>query len=87
MQDLPALTNQTIYAVQAVAAAMKDDSGAKTGASFVRHGGVNGDGAAFPLSAASQLFVAHIAEKNPNGTVAWTEATVNAMEIGAIVTV
>ncbi|NMF98381.1 hypothetical protein GPA27_13400 [Aromatoleum toluolicum] len=82
--DLSALTNSTVYGVQVSAAMLKDDAGAKSAAVFVRSGSTNGDGTAAALGT-SQGYVRQVYETNPNGSVAWTEATVNAVEVGVLV--
>lgn len=85
MADLAALSSQIIYGVQVNAAALKDDAGSKSIATMVRSGGVDGDGATAVLGT-SQLYVSQVFETNPNGSIAWTEASVNAMEAGVKVT-
>lgn len=83
--NLSALASQTVYAVQVCMAINKDDAGSKSASSFVRSGGTNGDGASVALGT-SQVIVPQIYEQNPNGSVAWTESTVNGMEAGCRVT-
>lgn len=85
MGNLTALTSQTIYGVQVNAAILKDDAGAKSASTFVRSNGTNGDGASAALGT-SQVYVSQVYETNPDGSVAWTEASVNAMEAGVKVT-
>lgn len=85
MGNLTALSSQTVYGVQVNAAALKDDAGTKSVATFVRSSSTNGDGASAALSTA-QTYVSQIFETNPNGSVAWTESTVNAAEVGVVVT-
>lgn len=85
LQNLSALTSQTVYGVQVNAAVLKDDAGAKSASTFVRSGGTNGDGATAALGT-SQAYVSQVYELDPNGSVAWTEASVNAMEAGVRVT-
>lgn len=85
MANLAALASQTVYAVQVTAAIMKDDAGAKSAAVMVRSGSVNADGASVALPT-SQVYVSKIYEANPDGGVAWTEASVNALEAGVVVT-
>lgn len=83
-QSVPALAAQTIYGVQVNVAALKDDAGARSLAPFVRHGGVNGDGSAVALST-SQAYISSIHPVNPSTGAAWTEAQINAMEAGVLV--
>lgn len=85
MGNLSALTSQTVYAVQTNVAVLKDDAGSKSVATFIRSSGTNGDGASVPLST-SQAYVSQVFETNPNGGGAWTESTVNAAEVGVLVT-
>jgi hypothetical protein len=85
MGNLSALTSQTVYGVQVNAAILKDDAGAKSAATFVRSSSTNGDGASAALGT-SQAYVSQVFETDPNGSIAWTETTVNAMEAGVIVT-
>jgi hypothetical protein len=83
--DLTALASQVVYGVQVNAAVMKDDAGTKSVAAMARSGGTDADGASVALTT-SQLYATQIFETNPNGAVAWTEATVNAAEFGVKVT-
>jgi hypothetical protein len=85
MGNLAALTSQTVYGVQVNAAILKDDAGAKSAATFVRSSSTNGDGASTVLGT-SQVYVSQVFETDPNGSIAWTEASVNAMEAGVKVT-
>lgn len=81
MGNLSALTSQTVYGVQVNAAILKDDAGSKSAATFVRSSGTNGDGASSALGT-SQVYLSQIFETDPNGSIAWTESSVNAMEAG-----
>lgn len=83
--NLAALVSQTVYGVQVNAACLKDDAGAKSASTFVRSSSTNGDGASVALST-SQAYISQVYETDPNGAVAWTETTVNAMEAGVRVT-
>lgn len=85
LQDLAALTSQTIYGVQVNAAILKDDAGSRSVAPFVRHGGANADGTGVALST-SQTYVSSAFVINPSTGSAWTEAQINAMEAGVLVT-
>jgi hypothetical protein len=83
--NLSALTSQTVYGVQVNAATLKDDAGAKSAATFVRSSSTDGDGASVALGT-SQTYISQVFETDPNGSIAWTETTVNAMEAGVKVT-
>lgn len=85
MGNLSAIPSQTIYGVQVNAALEKDDAGARSATTFVRSSSTNGDGAGVALST-SQVYVSQMFETNPNGSIAWTETTVNAIEAGVKVT-
>ncbi len=85
MGNLAALASQTVYGVQVNAAILKDDAGSKSAATFVRSSSTNGDGASAALGT-SQVYVSQVFETDPNGAIAWTETTVNAMEAGVKVT-
>jgi hypothetical protein len=85
MGNLAPLVSQTVYGVQVNAAILKDDAGSKSAATFVRSSGTNGDGAGVALGT-SQVYVSQVFETDPNGSIAWTETTVNAMEAGVKVT-
>lgn len=85
MSNLAALASQTVYGVQVNAAILKDDAGARSAGTFVRSSSTNGDGASVALGT-SQTYVSQIYETNPNGSVSWTETTINAMEAGVKVT-
>jgi hypothetical protein len=83
--NLASLASQIIYGVQANAAVLKDDAGAKSICTFVRSGTTDSDAATAVLGT-SQTYVSQIFETNPSGGVAWTEASVNAAEFGVKVT-
>ena len=85
MGNLGALASQTVHGVQVNAAILKDDAGAKSAGTFVRSSSTNGDGAGVALGT-SQVYVSQVFETDPNGSIAWTETTVNAMEAGVKVT-
>jgi hypothetical protein len=85
LADLTSLTSQTVYGVQINAAINKDDAGSKSAATFVRSSSTNGDGASAALGT-SQLYVSQVFETDPNGSIAWTQTSVNAMEAGVKVT-
>jgi hypothetical protein len=85
MGNLTALTSQTVYGVQVNTAILKDDAGAKSAATFVRSSSTNGDGASTALGT-SQTYISQVFETDPNGSIAWTESSVNAMEAGVKVT-
>lgn len=82
--DLPSLSG-TVYGLQINAAILKDDAGARSAGVFARSSATDGDGAGVALST-SQLYISTVFETNPNGSVAWTESTVNAAEFGVLVT-
>lgn len=81
MGNLAALTSQTVYGIQTNAAVLKDDAGVRTAATFVRSSSTNSDGATVGLSV-SQTYISQVFETDPNGSIAWTESSVNAMEGG-----
>lgn len=85
MGNLSALASQTVYGVQVNAAILKDDAGSKSAATFVRSSSTNGDGAGTALGT-SQVYISQVFETDPNGSIAWTESSVNAMEAGVKVT-
>lgn len=82
MSNLVPMTSSAIYGVQVCAAMNKDDAGSKSGAAVVRSGGVDGDGSAVALST-GLTYVTQVFERNPNGSIVWVDASVNAMEVGA----
>lgn len=83
--NLAALVSQSVYAVQVNAAVLKDDAGAKSAATMVRSGTTDADGTSAALGT-SLSYVSQVFETNPDGSVAWTETSVNAMEAGIKVT-
>lgn len=84
MTNLTALTSQTVYGVQMLGAVLRDDSGLRAAAMFARSSSTNQEGATGTIGV-SQTYIAGISETNPNTSTAWTETTVNAMEVGAII--
>lgn len=85
LTDLATLASQTIYGVQVNVAANKDDAGVKSLAPMVRSSTTNADGTSAALGL-TQRFISQIFEQDPSASAAWTEATVNAMQAGAVVT-
>jgi hypothetical protein len=85
MGNLSAIASSTVYGVQVNAAILKDDAGARSAGTMVRSNSTNSDGASVALST-SQVYISQVYEQNPDGSVAWTETTVNAMEAGVKVT-
>jgi len=79
MQDVPALTAQTIYGVKVKAAALKDDAGSRTLKVGARSSTTDSVSSAQAITT-SQLYYWHILETNPATSAAWTESAVNAME-------
>lgn len=80
--DLPAMATPSILGVQATSIARKTDAGAANIKHVVRIGTTNfPDATGQPLL---QLANAHLTlwERNPNGSVAWTESAVNNAEFG-----
>jgi hypothetical protein len=84
MTNLPALASQTVYGIQMLAAALRDDSGLRAAAPFNRSGSTNQEGATSTIGT-GQTYLMGISETDPNTSTAWTESTVNAMELGLII--
>lgn len=83
-QDLSSITNQTIYAVQINAAALKSDAGARSLGTMSRLSGTDKDGTGAALGT-SQMYISEIQETDPS-SAAWTQSNVNAAEFGVKVT-
>lgn len=81
MSDLSSISSQTVYGVQVNAAVLKDDAGSRSISTLVRSNGTNAEGSAVAIGT-SQVYVSQIYETNPDGSVAWTQTTVNAAEAG-----
>lgn len=79
---LPALVSQTIFGVQVNASAKKSDAGSRSLSTLVRSGTTDSEGSASALST-STTTLTQMFENDPDGSVAWTEAKVNAAEFGA----
>mgnify|MGYP000653285074 CR=1 FL=1 len=80
-QNLSALVASTIHGLQVNVAALKDDAGTRSACAMVRSSSTDSDGATVALST-SQAYISQVWETNPNGSVAWTESSVNAAEFG-----
>lgn len=83
--DLPAITTVTVHGLQVNAAALNDDAGARSIATFARAGSNNQDGTGEALNT-SQVYVRQISEINPNTSEAWTQGGVNGAQFGVVVT-
>ena len=83
--DLP-VSPTTVHAMQTSIVAKKTDANAKGVTAYVKHSTSIGSGTEF--SAADSVYGAQIDihELNPNGSVAWTETTINAMLLGVEIT-
>ncbi len=79
--NLPSMTSPTVYGVQVVALARKTDAGSASLKGIAYSGSSTGAGATVVLTEQAQYQTGMI-NKNPNGSVQWTESTVNAAEFG-----
>lgn len=86
MTDLSALASDTIFAVQASVAVLKDDAGTRSIGVVAKSGGTTTVGGNVALST-GYSFASTVLETDPNTGTAWTEASVNALEVGVKVTV
>jgi hypothetical protein len=84
LQDLATATG-TVYGVQSVLRARKDDAGTRKIRPLFRRAGVDATGAEVSLS---DTYVSHleIFETDPTNAAAWNIANVNALEFGAKLT-
>jgi hypothetical protein len=82
---LPLVTGSLVYGVQVNAAVDKDDSGARSAATFIRSGTVDEDGASVGLSTTYGI-LRDVYELNPDGNVAWDKTSVDNAEFGVVVT-
>jgi len=82
LSDLSVATG-TVFAVQTVLTARKDDAGARTIAPVIRIGGVNYDGTTTAGLTAGYIGYTQIYDRLDPSGAAWTIATVNGMEAGA----
>ena len=72
----------TIFGVQASVVARKDDAGARSHKPLRRSGGANTYGTTVALST-SYLTFRDVMERDPNGSIAWTQANVNSAQFGS----
>lgn len=77
----PSQTPTTVDAIQVVSNIRKDDTGSRTGRTFVRVSGTNYEGSDITLST-SYIMDCNLYTSNPNTTLAWTASDVNALEAG-----
>lgn len=80
LPNLSALSS-TIFGVQSVLSAKKDDAGARSINARLRLASTDYDGAAHSLGDSYAGYM-HIWETNPNTSTAWTESDINGMELG-----
>lgn len=85
MTDLTG-TPATVYAVQASIVASKTDAGSKAVTPYIVSNSVREDGAEFNPSDGAYLYTESMHELNPDGSVAWTPTTINAILMGVEVT-
>lgn len=85
MTDLTG-TPATVYAVQSTIVASKTDAGSKAVTPYIVSNAVRADGVEFNPSNGAYLYTDDIHELNPDGSVAWTSTTVNAILMGVEVT-
>ena len=78
--DLPA--GYSVIAVQANATAMKTDAGTRNLKTTIRAGGTDYSDTTAAALTTSDRTISSVRETNPSGSVAWSQASVNAMEIG-----
>lgn len=78
--NLPA-SAATVYGVQVVGTYRKDDAGVNAAAAMIRSGSTDAESSPVTLSASYTCNPA-VFDQDPNGTIAWTPTSVNAMEIG-----
>lgn len=79
--NLSAATPGTIYGIQIISYARKSDAGSKQIAAFIRMGGTNYDQTAVSLPD-TYSSITNVLDLNPDGSVAWTVTTINALEAG-----
>lgn len=77
--DLP--TGVTVLGLQHVSRVRKDDAGPITVKQLLRSNTTDSEGSELPLGT-DYDYIARIVERNPDGNVAWTRTTVNALEAG-----
>lgn len=74
-------TPSTIFGVQILMSAKKDDAGTRSIAAVTRSAGSDTDGTTQALST-SYVYYREIRETDPNGPAAWTKTSFNAAEFG-----
>lgn len=72
----------TIHAVQARYRAKKTDAGTRTMRGLIKSGGVESTGTTLGLSTAYRWSYGDFFPLDPNGSIAWTDTAVNALEVG-----
>ncbi len=75
-------TPTSIKAAKITSCMRRDDAGAKTGRLFFRTGGSDFEGSDITPASSGFVFEGHIAEVNPDTTVAWTASDITSLEIG-----
>lgn len=86
MQDLTSLLDPAVFGVQPVYLMNTNYEGSRHVAPLVRSGGVDSEGSASVPGTTSRYF-SGIFELNPNGSVSWTQSSVNAAEFGVSISV
>lgn len=85
MTDLTG-TPATVYAVQSTIVSSKTDAGSKAVTPYIVSNSVRADGVEFNPADGAYIYTDDVHELNPDGSVAWTSTTVNAILMGVEVT-
>lgn len=81
MADLTSLVDPAVFGVQPLAMFKTDVDGSRGVGILVRSGGSDTPGAS-TLVATPTVYISEILETNPNGSVPWSQSSVNAAEFG-----
>lgn len=79
-------TPTVVHAVIPAANMVKTDAGLRETTLVVKSGGVEYDGSSIALGTSAVKYT-RVLERNPNGDVAWTKSSVDALQVGVKVTV
>ncbi len=73
--------------IQVLSLAEKEDSGDRQGKSVIVEGGTQTDGVETPITATTPLYLRDTYEENPRTSAPWTEAQLNAIKAGLLLSV
>src|SRR5262249_39642583 len=82
LSALPSMTNPTVYGVQHLLSARKDDAGTRQVQLLVKSGATTSVDAATQTLATNYTYYRRVLTQDPNTSAAWTTTAINVLEAG-----